>query len=95
MLKVIITDHALFEAMRRGIAEESIKSVVNSPQQKLPSKKGRVILQNKYLDKGNNKEMLLRIIGTETAEEFTVITVYKTSRISKYWREGGWYESDF
>ena len=88
-MKVIITDHAVFEAMRRGITEESISSVVISPQQKLPSKKGRVILQNKYFDEANNREMLLRVIGTKTAEVFTVITVYKTSRISKYWMEGG------
>ncbi len=88
-MKVIITDHALFEAMRRGIAEESINSVVNNPQQKLPSKKGRVIVQNKYYDESNNKEMLLRVIGSETTEGFTVITVYKTSRISKYWTERG------
>jgi hypothetical protein len=88
-LKIIITDHALFEAVRRGIAEESIISVINNPQQKLPSKKGRVILQNKYFDKATNKEMLLKVIGTETAEGFTVITVYKTSRISKYWTERG------
>lgn len=88
-MKIIITDHALFEAVRRGIAEESIISVINNPQQKLPSKKGRVILQNKYFDKATNKEMLLKVIGTETAEGFTVITVYKTSRISKYWTERG------
>lgn len=88
-MKIIITDHALFEEVRRGIAEESIISVINNPQQKLPSKKGRVILQNKYFDKANNKEMLLKVIGTETAEGFTVITVYKTSRISKYWTERG------
>lgn len=88
-MKIIITDHALFEAVRRGITEESIISVINNPQQKLPSKKGRVILQNKYFDKATNKEMLLKVIGTETAEGFTVITVYKTSRISKYWTERG------
>ncbi len=88
-MKIIITDHALFEAVRRGIAEESIISVINNPQQKLPSKKGRVILQNKYFNKATNKEMLLRVIGTERAEGFTVITVYKTSRVSKYWTERG------
>jgi hypothetical protein len=62
---------------------------VNKSQQKLPSKKGRVILQNKYYDKSNKKEMLLRIIGTETSEGFTVITVYTTSKVSKYWVKRG------
>ncbi len=88
-MNINITHHAMFEAARRGITKELINSVVNNPQQKLPSKKGRVILQNKYYDKSNRKVMLLRIIGTETSEEFTVITVYKTSRVYKYWTEGG------
>jgi len=35
------------------------------------------------------KEMLLRVIGIETSEKFEVITVYKTSKSSKYWVEGG------
>jgi len=87
-LEVIIKEHASFEAERRGISEEFIKSVVKNPQQKLSSKKERVIVQNKYYDKVEKKEMLVRIIGIETSKKFTVITVYKTSRISKYWVEG-------
>lgn len=54
----------------------------------MPSKKGRVIVQNKYYDQAENKEMLLRVIGIETPEKFDVLTVYKTSKISKYWVEG-------
>lgn len=33
--------------------------------------------------------MLIRVIGLETAEGFEIITVYKTSKIKKYWQEGG------
>ena len=88
-MEVIIKGHASFEAERRGIPEELIKSVVKNPQQKLRSKKKRIILQNKYYDQVEKKEMLLRIIGIETSKNFNVITVYKTSKISKYWEEGG------
>lgn len=88
-MKIVIKDHARFEAHRREISEELINSVVNNPQQKLPSKKGRVIIQNKYFDQDEKREMLLRVIGLETSEIFDVITVYKTSKISKYWVEGG------
>lgn len=42
-MEVIIEGHASFEAERRGISEEFIKSTVRNPQQKLPSKKRRVI----------------------------------------------------
>ncbi|GBE36213.1 hypothetical protein BMS3Bbin07_00357 [bacterium BMS3Bbin07] len=84
-MEVEIKEHAGFEAKRRGIPEELIVRVVNNPQQKAPSKKGRIIIQNKFYDNKEKKEMLLRIIGLETTENFVVITVYKTSKISKYW----------
>lgn len=87
-MEVIIKGHASFEAKRRGITQELIKSVVKNPQQKLLSKKGRVIVQNKYYDHAENKEMLLRVIGTEMSEAFHVITAYKTSKTSKYWMKG-------
>jgi hypothetical protein len=87
-LKIVIKEHASFEAERREISEELIKSVVQNPQQKIPSKKGRIIVQNKYYDKMENKEMLIRVIGTETSEKFDVITAYKTSKVSKYWIGG-------
>ena len=87
-MEVVIAGHASFEAERRNIQEEFIRDVVKNPQQKLPSKKGRVIVQNRYYDKLENKEMLIRVIGIETSEKFEVITVYKTSRINKYWIQG-------
>ena len=88
-MEVKIKGHAIFEAERRGISGEFIKFVVNNPQQKLHSKKGRVIVQNKYYDQEEKKEMLLRVIGFETSKKFEVVTAYKTSKISKYWVEGG------
>lgn len=87
-MKIIVTDHARFEANRRDISEELIKSVVESPKQKLPSKKGRVIVQNRYFDEVEGKEMPLRVIGKEYGTEFGVITVYKTSKVNKYWKRG-------
>jgi len=88
-LEVIIKGHAGFEAERRGIKEAFIKTVVKNPQQKVLSKKGRVIVLSRYYDERENKEMLLRVIGFETPDKFEVITVYKTSKISKYWMAGG------
>src|SRR3972149_12157007 len=88
-VNIIITDHAKFEAGRRNISEELIRSVIENPQQKLPSQKGRVIVQSKYNDEKEDKEMILRVIGIASVEDFKVITVYKTSKINKYWKEGG------
>ncbi|MBE7446387.1 MAG: hypothetical protein HS132_14575 [Planctomycetia bacterium] len=63
-MEIAITGHALFEAKRRGISEELISWVVNNPQQKLHSKKERVVLQNKYYDQSEKQEMLLRVIAS-------------------------------
>ncbi len=88
-MKAKLTEHASFEAQRRNISEKLISSVVENPQQRLLSSKKRVILQNKYIDNNVGKEMLLRVIGKEKGDIFNVITVYKTSRINKYWKKEG------
>ncbi|MBI5677550.1 MAG: hypothetical protein HZC52_03450 [Planctomycetes bacterium] len=87
-MEVILSGHAVFEAKRRDIDEGLIRSMVIKPQQKISSKRGRVIVQGRYQDQIEDKEMLLRIIGKETIDKFEVITVYKTSKIKKYWIEG-------
>ena len=86
-VKVVFSEYALFEMRRRGIEKGSVKEVVERPQQQIPSRNNKIILQSKYLDSLQNKEMLLRVIGRRTREEFFIITVYKTSRIEKYWQK--------
>lgn len=86
-MKIIITNHAGFEARRRNISEDLVKYVILNPQQKLYYKDKRVIVQNRYYDEIESKEMLLRVIGVEIEEIFRVITVYKTSKIEKYWKK--------
>jgi hypothetical protein len=82
---VIVTAHARFEIQRRGIEETDVITLINKPQQRIPSLKGRMILQNKYFDKTEGKDMLLRVIGKESPKGFVLITAYKTSKIEKYW----------
>ena len=84
-MDVIVTDHARFEIQRRGIEETDVIAVINKPQQRIPSLKGGLVLQSKYFDKIEGKDMLLRVIGKESPKGFVLITVYKTSKIEKYW----------
>ena len=86
-MKVVFSEHAVFEMKRRGIEKESVKEVVERPQQEIPSRNNKIILQSKYLNSQQNKEMLLRVIGRKTGGEFFIITAYKTSRIEKYWQK--------
>ncbi len=87
-MRISITSHAKFEAKRRNIPEELIKSTIEEPEQQIPSKKERIIFHQRYYDRIEDKEMLLRVIGKKEAREFVVITVYKTSKIEKYWAKG-------
>lgn len=86
-MEIVFSDHALFEMKRRQVDKEIVNDVFENPHQNFSSKKGRVVVQGKYLNQYQRKEMLLRIIGKEKEDIFYVITVYKTSIIEKYWKK--------
>jgi len=86
-MKIVFCEHALFEIEFRRIKKENVEHLIKHPMQKIPSKKNRIIIQGRYYDDKENKEMLLRIIGEESENAFHVITIYKTSKIEKYWKE--------
>ena len=86
-MKAIFSEHALFEMKRRRIEKELVEEVVGNPHQEISSRKNKIILQSRYLNNLENKEMLLRVIGRKTGREFLVITAYSTSKIDKYWQE--------
>jgi hypothetical protein len=86
-MKVIFSEHALFEIEFRKIKKEDIEHLIEHPMQKKLGMKNRIIMQSRYYDNKENKEMVLRVIGEELENEFHVVTVYKTSKIEKYWKE--------
>ena len=84
-MDIIITEHAKFEAKRRNIDLELILSTARNPQQEIPSKKKRIIYQSKYYDKISQREMLLRVIAKQTPNALNIISVYRTTKLQKYW----------
>ena len=85
-MDIIFSEHAIFEINRRNIKKEVIEGIIKNPPQKFTTNKNRTIIQGKYFDISQNKEMLLRIVGEELESSFYVITTYKTSKIDKYWK---------
>ncbi|WP_392531055.1 DUF4258 domain-containing protein [Nostoc sp. C117] len=85
-MKYIISRHAQTEMERRNISKAVVESVLNSPGQLLSEKEGRKVYQSK-IDFGSVKTFLLRVIVVDDVDPAVVITVYKTSKIEKYWRE--------
>jgi len=80
-----ITRHAEDEMARRGIPHHLIKSVLEEPQQIVPAFGGRKVYQSQ-IDFGRGKIYLVRVIVDDRMRPPTVITLYRTTRVAKYWR---------
>ncbi len=83
-MDIIISDHATIEMERRQIPLSTIETILADPQQIIPSRPGRQIYQS--IININDKSYLLRLI-VDAGEPPTLVTVYRTSKIKKYWRE--------
>ena len=80
-----LSAHALAELERRGISLDQLHSVLAAPEQKVPEMSGVVCYQSKVTMDG--KVYLLRAMVNETADPPVVVTVYRTSKIEKYWSQ--------
>ena len=76
--------HVRQEMDRRGIPLAVVESVVDGPAQIIPEHGGVVCYQSKV--DINHKTYLVRVMVNERAAPPKVVTVYRTSKISKYWK---------
>jgi hypothetical protein len=79
-----ITTHAAFEMRRRGIAESVVRSVLAAPEQRQEVRPGRDVLQSR--GSSASKTYLIRVFVDVDRTPAEVVTVYRTSRVAKYWR---------
>ena len=82
----VITPHAAFEMERRGLSEQIVRSVLSAPEQRLEVRRGRVVLQSRVSLGEPARIYLIRVIVDIDRQPAEVVTAYRTSRISKYWR---------
>ena len=80
------SNHAEEELLRRKISKNTIELVVNDPDQILELEDDIIIYQS-IIEFDNKKKYLVRVVVSENKDSKTLITVYKTSKIKKYWRE--------
>jgi len=85
--QLLISDHARFEMERRQIDESMVLEVAQAPNQVVAGRKGRLVYQSRYFDPAEGKEMLLRLILEPRQDSLYLVTVYKTSKIERYWQE--------
>ena len=82
-----IKDHALFQMGRRDIKREMVDSVLRNPEQAKEIKTGRVVYQRRFRLGDPPKTYLLRVFADVDRSPAEVVTVYKTSRMEKYWED--------
>jgi Domain of unknown function (DUF4258) len=77
--------HALEELERRQIPRTTVERVLESPEQKLRVLEKITCYQSRV--NFGEKQYLLRVMVHDAAEPSVVVTVYRTSKIRKYWKE--------
>lgn len=80
-----ISRHAFDEMNRRGLPQHVVDSVLENPGQIVDEYGGMKAYQS-VIDFGVGKNYLVRVIVKDTVAPAKVVTVYKTSKIEKYWR---------
>lgn len=76
--------HALEEIADRKISKEIVDSVLRNPQQIIDHGINKMVYQS-VVEFTGDKTYLVRVIVAIDKEPNVVITLYKTSKIEKYW----------
>jgi hypothetical protein len=85
--RYIYSVHALYEMTRRGLNEKDVAQVILKPEQTDLLRPGRVVFQSRIKIGDPQKIYLLRVIVDIDRDPVEIVTVYKTSKVEKYWRE--------
>ena len=81
-----LTDHARREMSRRGIPEETAYEIIESHEQEYEVRKGRKVYQARRLEGDPPRIYLYRVFVDVDRRQIEVVTVYRTSKVDKYWR---------
>ena len=81
-----LTDHARTEMARRQIQESDVASVLVAPEQTETIRAGREVYQSRVTWGDPPATYLLRVFVDVDRQPPDVVTVYRTSKIAKYWR---------
>lgn len=80
-----LTEHAELEMQRRQVPSEWVESIMHSPEQIVVGFGGRKVYQGRVSADG--KTYLLRLIVEDRHTLPVIVTVYRTSKIEKYWEQ--------
>jgi len=82
----VLSNHARHQAIRRGVSEAIIHSVAEAPEQVAAVREGREVRQSRVRFPPDDRLYLVRVFVDVSPGLETVVTIYRTSKIEKYWR---------
>jgi len=80
-----LSRHAIDEAQHRGIPLELLEEILDSPEQLVQLNAVTSVYQSRVTDNAGRTYLNRATVSTEIAPG-VVVTVYRTSKIDKYWR---------
>jgi len=83
-MRFSLSAHAADQLRERGIPPHVLDAVLASPEQIVPVFRGLVAYQS--LVRFGRQTFLVRAIVNDSTEPRRVVTVYRTTKIAKYWR---------
>ncbi len=81
-----LTEHARLEMERRQISEADVIRVLTAPEQSETIAPGRIVCQSRLTWGEPPRIYLLRVFVDVDRQPPVVVTVYRTSKVDKYWR---------
>jgi hypothetical protein len=84
-MSFILTDHARLEAQRRQIPLAWIETTMARPEQIAAGTNGRKISQSRIVADG--RAYLIRLVVEDWHQPPVIVTVYRTSKVEKYWEQ--------
>jgi hypothetical protein len=81
-----LTEHAKEEMARRQISQDDVAKVLAAPEQIETVRQGRNIYQSRIEAGKPPKRYLLRVFVDIDRQPPEIVTVYRTSKVMKYWR---------
>jgi hypothetical protein len=81
-----LTDHARMEMARRQISGAEVARVLAVPEQTELVREGRVVYQSRITSGESSQPYVLRVFVDIDREPPEVVTVYRSSKLQKYWR---------
>ena len=82
---IALSKHAREQAARRGLSEEIVLAVARAPEQRLVVRPGRELRHSRVAMSTGGTLYLVRVVADAGPTDEMVVTVYRTSKIEKYW----------